>query len=158
MIGVRTFPSFMIAVAALFASMVSGAAAILIEKHNTVVYLPLAQGAIYAVFTFLLLREKHGLLGAFIIAICCTVLFTPHYAWYFLWLVPFLCFFPWPSVFWLTLSAPLLYRTAWPPTIAGFSLEYAPFAVLLVVENLKFFNQKEAARGRVVASRQAHGG
>ena len=61
MIGVRTFPSFMIAAAALFASMVPGAAALLIEKHNTVVYLPLAQGAIYAVFTFLLLREKHGL-------------------------------------------------------------------------------------------------
>ena len=61
MIGVRTFPSFMIAAAALFASMVLGAAALLIEKDNTVVYLPLAQGAIYAVFTFLLLREKHGL-------------------------------------------------------------------------------------------------
>ena len=94
---------------------------------------------------------KPDLLGAFTIAICCTVLFTPHYAWYFLWLVPFLCFFPWPSVFWLTLSAPLLYRTAWPPTLAGFSIEYVPFAVLLAVEHFKFFNQKEAARGRAVA-------
>ena len=63
MIGVRTFPGFMIAAAALFASMVLGAAALLIEKHNTVVYLPLAQGAIYAVFTFLLLREKHLVTG-----------------------------------------------------------------------------------------------
>jgi alpha-1,6-mannosyltransferase len=95
--------------------------------------------------------SKPDLLGAFTIAICCTVLFTPHYAWYFLWLVPFLCFFPWPSVFWLTLSAPLLYWTAWPPTLAGFSIEYVPFAVLLAVENFKFFNQKEAARGRAVA-------
>ena len=48
-------------------------------------------------------------------------------------------------------AAPLLYRTAWPPTIAGFSIEYAPFAVLLAMENLKFFNQKEAAHGRAVA-------
>jgi hypothetical protein len=94
--------------------------------------------------------SKPDLRGAFTIAICCTVLFTPHYAWYFLWLVPFLCFFPWPSVFWLTLSAPLLYRTAWPPSIAGFSIEYVPFAVLLAVENLKLFNAKERARGRAV--------
>jgi hypothetical protein len=89
--------------------------------------------------------------GAFAIAICCTVLFTPHYAWYFLWLVPFLCFFPRPSVFWLTLSAPLLYPIAWPPTVAGFSIQYVPFAVLLAVENLRFFNAKEAPRGRAVA-------
>ena len=46
MISSGRLPSFMIAAATLFASMVSGAAALLIEKHNTVVYLPLAQGAI----------------------------------------------------------------------------------------------------------------
>ncbi|HZV20942.1 MAG TPA: glycosyltransferase 87 family protein [Hyphomicrobiales bacterium] len=94
---------------------------------------------------------KPDLQGAFAIAICCTVLFTPHYAWYFLWLIPFLCFFPRPSVFWLTLSAPLLYRIAWPPTVSGLSIEYVPFAVLLAVENLKFFKAKEAALGRAVA-------
>ena len=96
--------------------------------------------------------KKPDLAGAFAIAVAVTVLFTPHYAWYFLWLVPFLCFFPRPSVFWLTLSAPLLYRTAnWPPTIAELSIQYVPFALLLAAENLKRFNSKEAADGRAVA-------
>lgn len=95
--------------------------------------------------------SKPDLNGAFAIAICSTVLFSPHYAWYFLWLVPFLCFFPRPSVFWLTLSAPLLYRTSWPPTVAEFSIEYVPFAVLLAAENLRWFNAKEEPRGRAVA-------
>jgi alpha-1,6-mannosyltransferase len=94
--------------------------------------------------------SKPDLHGAFAIAICCTVLFTPHYVWYFLWLVPFLCFFPRPAVFWLTLSAPLLYPLAWPPTVAGFSIEYVPFAVLLAAENLKLLNAKEAPHGRAV--------
>ncbi len=96
--------------------------------------------------------EKPDLQGAFSIAVTSTVLFSPHYAWYFLWLVPFLCFFPRPSVFWLTLSAPMLYRTNfWPPSIAEFSLQYVPFAILLAAENLKLFAPKEAPDGRAVA-------
>jgi len=59
------------------------------------------------------------------------VFFSPHYPWYFLWLIPFLCFFPWPSVSWLTLSATLLYRVNWPPSLIGLSVQYVPFAILL---------------------------
>ncbi len=96
--------------------------------------------------------KKPDLQGAFAIAVTSTVLFSPHYAWYFLWLVPFLCFFPRPSVFWLTLSAPVLYRTNfWPPSIAEFSLEYVPFAILLAAENLRLFAHKEAPDGRAAA-------
>src|SRR5208337_2062182 len=96
--------------------------------------------------------EKPDLHGAFAIAVAFTALFSPHYAWYFLWLVPFLCFFPKPSVFWLTLSAPILYRTAsWPPGIADFSIQYVPFAILLAAENLNVFNAKEEPDGRAVA-------
>ncbi len=96
--------------------------------------------------------DKPDLEGAFAIATAFTVLFSPHYAWYFLWLVPFLCFFPRPSVFWLTLSAPVLYRTAhWPPGIADFSIQYVPFAILLAAENLKLFKIKETPDGRAIA-------
>ncbi|MGC2629816.1 MAG: glycosyltransferase 87 family protein [Rhodomicrobium sp.] len=96
--------------------------------------------------------EKLDLRGAFAIAVTSTVLFSPHYAWYFLWLVPFLCFFPRPSVFWLTLSAPALYRTNfWPPSVAEFSLEYVPFAILLVAENLRLFVPKEVHDERAAA-------
>jgi hypothetical protein len=95
--------------------------------------------------------EKPDLAGAFSIAVASTVFFSPHYAWYFLWLVPFLCFFPRPSVFWLTLSATALYRLEWPISLLGASVQYAPFAALLILENLKLFNEKEASRERALA-------
>ena len=88
---------------------------------------------------------KPDLADAFSIAVASTVFFSPHYAWYFLWLVPFLCFFPKPSVFWLTLSATALYRLEWPITLLGASIQYAPFAALLILENLKLFSVKEAS-------------
>ena len=94
---------------------------------------------------------KPDLSGAFSIALASTVFFSPHYAWYFLWLVPFLCFFPKPSVFWLTLSATALYRAGWPPSLLGASIQYAPFAALLILENLKLFSVKEESRERALA-------
>ncbi len=96
--------------------------------------------------------DKPDLEGAFAIATAFTVLFSPHYAWYFLWLVPFLSFFPMPSVFWLTLSAPILYRTAhWPPSVAEFSIQYVPFTILLAAETFKLFKAKETPVGRAIA-------
>lgn len=95
--------------------------------------------------------EKPDLQGSFAIAVAFTVFFSPHYPWYFLWLIPFLCFFPSPAVFWLTLSATALYRVGWPPSLIGASIQYVPFAVLLIIENLKLFNPKEAPDGRALA-------
>ena len=94
---------------------------------------------------------KPDLAGAFSIAVAFTVFFSPHYAWYFLWLVPFLCFFPKPSVFWLTLSATALYRAGWPPSLLGASIQYAPFAALLILENLNLVSAKEVSRERALA-------
>ena len=45
----------------------------------------------------LVLRERKpgaDLWGAMVLAVTFLVLFSPHYAWYFAWLVPFLCFYP----------------------------------------------------------------
>jgi hypothetical protein len=95
--------------------------------------------------------EKPDLNSAFSIAVAFTVLLSPRHAWYFLWLVPFLCFFPRPSVFWLTLSAASLYRVGWPPSLLGASIQYIPFAVLFAVENLRLTHSKEAPDGRAVA-------
>lgn len=95
--------------------------------------------------------DKPDLAGAFSIAVAFTVFFSPHYAWYFLWLVPFLCFFPRPSAFWLTLSATALYRLQWPPSLVGASVQYAPFAALLILENLKLFREKEPSNERALA-------
>jgi alpha-1,6-mannosyltransferase len=50
---------------------------------------------------------KHGL----ILATATTVLFAPHFPWYFCWLVYFLCFTPRLAIFYLTIASFLLYAT-----------------------------------------------
>jgi alpha-1,6-mannosyltransferase len=52
-----------------------------------------------------------SLTNCLIIACTFTVLLAPHFAWYFVWLVPFLCFVPSVPVIYLTLSSFLLYYT-----------------------------------------------
>ena len=52
-----------------------------------------------------------SLTNCLIIACTFTVLLAPHFAWYFTWLVPFLCFVPSVPVIYLTLSSFLLYLT-----------------------------------------------
>jgi hypothetical protein len=46
-----------------------------------------------------------------IIASVFMLLLAPHFSWYFAWLIPFLCFVPSVSVFYLTLASFLLYLT-----------------------------------------------
>jgi alpha-1,6-mannosyltransferase len=61
---------------------------------------------------------------------------SPHYAWYFVWLVALLCVAPWWPAFWPTVTAVLLY---WPaetghiPLGAGFVI-YGGFAILACVD------------------------
>ena len=45
------------------------------------------------------------------LATATTVLFAPHFSWYFAWLVPFLCFTPALWMFYLTVASFLLYAT-----------------------------------------------
>ena len=51
--------AFAIAAGVLALSMVGGALALFAEEHDTVVYLTLAQGALYAFFAWRLWRENH---------------------------------------------------------------------------------------------------
>jgi len=95
--------------------------------------------------------EQPDLQIAGAIATAFMVLFSPPLAWYFLWLIPFLCFTPSLAVLYLTLSASALYRLGWPPSLEGAAVMYGPFFMLLIVENLKAFSQKEARSGSAVA-------
>jgi alpha-1,6-mannosyltransferase len=57
---------------------------------------------------------------------------SPHYAWYFVWLVALLCVAPWWPGYWLTLTAVLLYwqpETGRIPPWAGFTI-YGGFVIL----------------------------
>jgi hypothetical protein len=71
-------------------------------------------GVMTAIVGWTFLRSRRGaedLQPALILATATTVLFAPHYSWYFAWLVPFLCFTPYVAVFYLTIAGFLLYRT-----------------------------------------------
>jgi alpha-1,6-mannosyltransferase len=56
-------------------------------------------------------RSEDYLKHAMLLATATTVLFAPHFSWYFCWLVFFLCFTPRLSVFYLTIANLFLYRT-----------------------------------------------
>lgn len=75
-----------------------------------------------------------SVLGALALALTATVLMSPHYAWYFCWLVPFLVFVPSPAVFWLTASVPILEQIEWPDDFNLASIIYIPFLLLLALE------------------------
>ncbi len=75
--------------------------------------------------------------SALIIASIFMVLLAPHFAWYFSWLIPFLCFVPSIPVFYLTLTSFLLYLT-WLPNSSDriFELKaflFVPFLILSVI-------------------------
>ena len=56
-------------------------------------------------------RSEDTLKHALVLATATTVLFAPHFSWYFCWLVLFLCFVPRLSIFYLTIASFLLYAT-----------------------------------------------
>jgi len=56
-------------------------------------------------------RSEDTLKHALVLATATTVLFAPHFSWYFCWLVLFLCFVPRLSIFYLTIASLLLYAT-----------------------------------------------
>jgi hypothetical protein len=76
---------------------------------------------------------RNGLL----IASVFMVLLAPHFAWYFTWLIPFLCFIPSIPVLYLTLASFLLYLT-WlndPPNrvLLLKTLMFGPFLILMLL-------------------------
>jgi hypothetical protein len=56
-------------------------------------------------------KTEDYLKHAMVLATAATVLFAPHFSWYFCWLVFFLCFTPRLAVFYLTIANLFLYRT-----------------------------------------------
>jgi alpha-1,6-mannosyltransferase len=77
---------------------------------------------------------------------------SPHYPWYFVWLVALLTAVPWWPGWWLTLAAPLLYcdaKTGHIPFWVGLAL-YGGFAILCSVEVIRqnlFFARRKPGHG-----------
>src|SRR6516162_7305219 len=112
----------------------------LLEHLAPSLYMALAAAALLALAVHsLLTTEGRYLASAMTLAVAAMVLLSPHYPWYFAWLVPFICFLPRPSVLYLTVACPLLYFVPGGPDPAGARLPfewaiYGPFAALVAFE------------------------
>jgi hypothetical protein len=121
-----------------------------LEHMGPAVYLALAAALMLALAVRALITvEDHYLGSALSLAVATMVLLSPHYAWYFAWIVPLICFTPRASVLYLTVACPLLYFVP-----GGGALEsarmpfecaiYGPFAALLAFE---IWRQRAARSG-----------
>jgi alpha-1,6-mannosyltransferase len=111
-------------------------------------YLPAAAAVMAALALFVVLRAQRpgaDLAGAMLLAVTFTILFSPHYAWYFAWLVPFLCFYPIIGVVYLTCAASYLYFAHWPPDAWDGLVIYGP-CILIVTAEFAFRRHREATR------------
>ena len=122
-----------------------------LEHVGPAPYLALAAAALLALgVRSLYAAEERYLASAMTLAVAAMVLLSPHYPWYFAWIVPLVCLTPRPSVLYLTVACPLLYFVP-----GGGELEaarmpfewaiYGPFAALLAVELWR----QRTARSRV---------
>ena len=105
-------------------------------------YLVVAALLMASLAIYVVLKHKasdHVIAAATALAVAATVLVSPHYPWYFAWLLPFLCFRPHLSVLYLTVASPLLYFVPGGPDPGGARTPfqaaiYGPFAALALLE------------------------
>lgn len=79
------------------------------------IYVVFALGLLGALSLLVMMKGQHDdleyLRGGLLIASVFMVLLSPHFAWYFTWLIPFLCFIPSAGAFYMTFASFLLYLT-----------------------------------------------
>ena len=121
-----------------------------VEGVGPALYLALAAAvlvslALHSLFT----AAGRYLASAMTLAVAAMVLVSPHYPWYFAWIVPLICFRPRLSVLYLTLACPLLYFVPGGPDPEGARMAfewaiYGPFAALVAFE---LWRQRSARNG-----------
>ena len=127
-----------------------------LQQNSTIFYL--AAAVLVMLCLALLVLSRHNtprpdIPGAMLLAVAFTILSSPHYTWYFAWLVPFLCFYPVVAVLYLTCAAGYLYFAQWPPTLAQGAVIYGPCIVLLCAEFAFRWRRKwEERHGNAVAA------
>jgi hypothetical protein len=121
-----------------------------LEHLGPAPYLALGAAALVALAVrCLFLAEDRYLASALTLAVAAMVLLSPHYPWYFAWLVPLVCLAPRASVLYLTVACPLLYFVPGGGELEGARMPfewaiYGPFAALLAVE---LWRQRAARTG-----------
>jgi hypothetical protein len=109
---------------------------------GSVPYLVVSAAVLASLATYIVLRNNGAdgyVASAALLAVAATVLVSPHYPWYFAWIVPFLCFVPHLSVLYLTVASPLLYFVPGGPDPHGARIAfeaaiYGPFAAFAGLE------------------------
>jgi hypothetical protein len=104
-------------------------------------FVPLSAAIMIMASAWIQLRGTDGprdpIAASFLLASLFMLLFSPHYPWYFAWLVPFLCFRFSIAHVWLTGACALLYIRPPPNTGIGVtSLIFAPFLLLWICQEL----------------------
>jgi hypothetical protein len=105
-------------------------------------YLAFAAAILAALAAGMIFSDLSGgryIAAAGTLAAAFTVLLSPHFAWYFAWIVPFLCFAPSPAALYLSVAGLLLYLVSGGPDLDGSRMLieafiYGPFAVLAAIE------------------------
>jgi alpha-1,6-mannosyltransferase len=119
-------------------------------------YFPVAAAIMAALALAFVLRARRSgvdLFAAMVLGVVFTLLFSPHYPWYFVWLIPFICFHPSVAVIYLTCASGWLYFAHYPPTLADGLVIYGGFAVVLVAEFfIRRVRRKEVRHGDAVTA------
>jgi alpha-1,6-mannosyltransferase len=111
-----------------------------LEHLGAALYLALAAATLLALAVHsIFAAQDRYLASALTLAVATMVLLSPHYPWYFVWIVPLICFTPRLSTLYLTLACPLLYFVPGGPDPAGARVAfewaiYGPFAALVGFE------------------------
>jgi alpha-1,6-mannosyltransferase len=111
-----------------------------LEHLGSALYLALAAAALLALAIHsLFTAEDRYPAAAMTLAVATMVLLSPHYPWYFTWIVPLICFTPRASVLYLTVACPLLYFVPGGGELAAARMPfewaiYGPFAALVAFE------------------------
>jgi hypothetical protein len=129
-----------------------------LPAHAFAFYFPLAAIVMAALGLAVLFRRrdpkaylKADLAAAMLLAVTFMVLFSPHYPWYFAWLIPFVCIYPLAAVIYLTCAASYLHFATWPPSLGDGLIIYGGFALILAAElAIRRFSKKEEVHGDAV--------
>jgi alpha-1,6-mannosyltransferase len=129
-------------------------------KGSVLLYLAAAAAVLAAAGIHVILSDLTGdrfFSAVAALAALFTLLLSPHFPWYFAWLVPFLCFAPSPAMLYLSVSSLLLYFISGGPDLDGGrtlieAFIYGPFAALAALE---FARRRTIAVPPALIKRQA---
>lgn len=112
-----------------------------VSWFNGAWYMGLLMLVLVVVAVWLMFRKQQAegnfLLHAAILASLCAVLFSPHYPWYFAWILPLMVFVPYVPMLYLSVAGFILYESRLqesPETLLrDNTLLYLPFLLLIAV-------------------------